>query len=201
MGKIKYLNKIRELFNKKPVVSLDEIRVILNFLKKKFKLQEDYSYLLVHNLVKKGEIKRITKSYYSKYDDPVFSVLCFQPAYLALEEALSFHNLWEQETNVVIISSKKIRTGPRNILDSKVILHRIKKEYFFGYEFLKYGNFYLPISDIEKTFIDLVYFKRRLDKETMKDLRKKIDKKKLKKYLERYPLKIRKKVLNMLHLK
>lgn len=197
MGKIKYLKHIKEFIGKKPVVSINEIKTITHFLTQRFELNEEYIYLLLHNLIKKGELRKIARGWYSKYDDPMYSVLCFKPSYLGLEQALSIHNLWEQESNVVVITSKKIRPGVRKVLDSNIIIHRIETRYLFGVEFIKYGEFYLPVSDIEKTLIDLIYFKRKLDKDIIKEFKKRVDGAKLNDYLKRYPSRIGKQVLGV----
>ena len=190
MGKIKYINKIREFFKENPVVSINSLKKFIN------KKDKDYIYLLINNLLKKNEIKRLTKGYYSFYQDPSLIVFCFKPSYLGLQDALSIHHLWEQETNSVILTVKKVRNGVRKIFGNNIILKRIPPKYFFGVEYMKQGDFYFPVSDIEKTLIDLIYFKQPIDKETLKEIIKRIDKKKLNKYLKVYPEKIRKRVIN-----
>jgi hypothetical protein len=45
----------------------------------------------------------------------------------------------------------------------------------------------LPVSDLEKTLIDIIYFKEHLSPFLLKKLRKKINSGKLKKYLKSYP--------------
>lgn len=149
-------------------------------------------------MVKHGEIKKIAKGFYSSYDDPTLAVFCFKPAYLGLQEALSIHNLWEQETNAIILTTRKVRTGTRVIFWNNVLIKKIKPEYFFGFEYKKYGDFYVPVSDIEKTFIDLVYFDQPMDKDLLRNLRKKINKERLKQYLRDYDMKTRKKIEKML---
>ena len=184
MGKITY--NIIEFFNKSAVFTTRDIKL---FVKNK-----NYSYLLISNLIKKGKIKKIVKGYYSFYDDPTLSVFCFRPAYIGLHDALSFHNLWEQETNVVIITTRKVRIGVRKVFGNNVIIHRIKLEYFFGFDYLPYDKFFVPVSDIEKTFIDLFYFRFNLDKKVIKEIKRFLDEKKLKRYLRVYPEFIRKKI-------
>ncbi len=185
MGKIKYIKRIREIFNKNPVVQITSLKRLIN---------TPYIYTLINYLTKKNEIKRITKGYYSIYDDPSLAVYCFKPSYLGLQDALSIHNLWEQETNVIIISAKKIRPGIRKMLGSKIIIKRISPKYFFGFEHIKLGKFYIPVSDIEKTFIDMIYFKQKINKETLENFKKRINAKKLKRYLKHYPAKIKNKI-------
>lgn len=190
MGKQKYFAEIENLFDKSDVISMDSItKTIRN--KKRVK---QYDKKLIRNLVLKGKIKRLAKGFYTKHDDPSLAVFCFSPAYLGLQDALSFHNLWEQETIPIVITAKKIRQGSRKILGANVLIRRIDKKYIFGFEYCKQGEFYLPYSDIEKTFIDMVYFNETISSEVIKNVRKIADKKKLIKYLRAYPEKFRKKV-------
>ena len=193
MGKIKYIDKVREFFKINPVVSISSIKKFIN------KKEKDYVYLLVNNLLKKNEIKRITKSFYTIYEDTSLIVFCFKPSYLGLQDALSIHNLWEQETNPIVITTKKVRNGVRKVFGNNAMLRRISPRYFFGFEYKKDGDFYFPVSDIEKTLIDLVYFRQSIDKETIKEIKKRIDRKKLNSYLIKYPKRTRTRVLKVLN--
>lgn len=192
MGKIKYINNVREFFKETPVVSINSLKKFIN------KKNKDYMHLLISNLIKKGKIKRITKGFYTIYEDPSLAVFCFKPSYLGLQDALSVHNLWGQETIPVILTTRKIRQGVRKVFDNNILMRRISSRYFFGFDYVKYGDFHMPVSDIEKTFIDILYFKENLDKETLDEIKKRINKKKLKTYLKKYPKRFREKVLRKL---
>ena len=195
MGKEKYIKEILELFKKSPIVSMSSIKIII---RNKNRKAGEYVKQLVRNLVLKGKIRRLTKGFYTMYDDPSLIVFCFKPAYLGLYDALSFHNLWEQETIPVVITSKKVRQGLRNIFGTNVLIKRIKKEYLFGFDYYKQGNFYLPYSDIEKTLIDIVYFRMNINKDVLKMISKKINIRKLRLYLRNYPENIRRKVFGLI---
>ena len=190
MGKEKHLKKIGNLFEKSPVVDFSSIERII----KRKKNIKQYTKQLIRNLIFKGKIKGLAKGYYTKYDEVGLTVFCFKPAYLGLQDALSFHNLWKQETIPVIITTKKVRQGIRKILGMNVLIRRIDKKYMFGFDYKQEGEFYLPYSNIEKTFIDMIYFKQPLDKEALENFKKRIDKKKLKRYLKKYPKRFRKRV-------
>jgi len=194
MGKEKYKNDILALFEKSPIVSYNSIeRIIKN--KRKVK---GYVKRAINYLIKQGKIKRITKGCYTTSNNSSLAVFCFQPSYLGLQDALSFHNLWEQETIPIIITSKNIRTGIRDILGGNVLIKKLDKKYFFGINYYQENNYALPYSDIEKTFIDMIYFNQPLDKETIKEFKKKLDKKNLKIYLKKYPKIFQKKILRVL---
>ena len=191
MGKSKYIKEIRDFFQKTPVVSSADIRVYTG--------KKGYSHLLVSNLIKRGEVRRIKKGFYTTHEDPVFSVFCFRPSYLGMQEALSIYGLWEQETNVVIVTAQKTKQRRIEVFENNVILHRIKPRYMFGFDLIKYGNFHVPVSDLEKTFIDMIYFNEIPDKGILRKMEKTMDKEKLEKYLKKYPGRTRKKILK--HLK
>ena len=192
MGKIKYITDIRKFFEKNKVVDINSLK---RFISKK---KNNYVHLLISNMIKKGEIKRITRGYYTIYEDYILAVFCFKPSYLGLESALSIHNLWEQETNPVIITTNSVRQGTRKVFGNNILLKRITSKYFFGVEYVKEGDLYVPVSDIEKTFIDMVYFRKRMDKELLSSFKKKIDAEKLKDYLRKYSKKISNMVLKKL---
>lgn len=149
---------------------------------------------MLNQMVKKKEVYRLTRGFYSLHNDPTLAVFCFKPAYLGLQEALSIHNLWEQETNTVILTTKTVREGIRNIAGNKVILKRLPKKLFFGVEYKQYGDFYLPVSDIEKTLLDLIYFQQPIDKELVQKFKENINLKKLKQDLSHYDQKTKDKI-------
>lgn len=197
MGKEKYLKQIKELFEKSPVVDYSSIERIIRGRKK----TSHYAKQLIKSLIIKGKINRLAKGFYTSAKDASLAVFCFKSAYLGLQDALSFHNLWEQETIPIIITSRRVRPGIRNIMGANVLVRRMENKYFFGFDYFQQGNFYLPYSDIEKTFIDFVHFKEKLDPETVKNINKKLNRKKLNLYLKKYPKRIGKIVEGYLKIK
>lgn len=194
MGKQKYQRDIELLFQKSPVVNFASIQKIVT---NKNKVKQ-YTKQLIHHLIVRKKIKKITKGYYTLHDETSLAVFCFQPAYLGLHDALSYHGLWEQETIPIILTARKVRTGTRSILGSNVHIHHLTPEYYFGIESSSGQPFALPYSDIEKTLIDMVHFKQDVNTDVRNEFRKRINAKKLKKYLSSYPEKMRKKVMELL---
>lgn len=146
-----------------------------------------YALLMLHQLAKRGEIHRVTRGWYSVEADPVVSVFALAPAYLGLQDALSIRGLWEQETNAVVVTAGKAVPGERLVAGSRIIVHRIKPEYFFGFDQVPYGSYAVPVSDLEKTLIDLAYFREVPGKDVFRGLLKAADQKRLARYLRRYP--------------
>jgi len=182
----KYIDRVREYLRKTPVANMSSISALLP--------DRNYAYVVVNHLLKRGEMRRITKGHYTVYEEPSLLVYCLKPAYLGLQDAMSFHDLWEQETNPIVITARKVRTGVREVLGQNVWVRRISPKYLFGYEYLSSGEFLLPVSDVEKTLVDMVYFGE-IRKDTAKRFRGKINQKKLRGYLKKYESGFRKKFL------
>ena len=193
MGKQIHLKKVEELFDRSPVVDFKSIERIIGKSKK-----SSYAKLLISNLIKKGTLMKIGKGVYTKYNEISLAVFSFKPAYLGVQTALSYHDSWEQETIPVIVTTRKVRRGIRSLIGANVLVRNIDKKHFFGIESIKEGNFYLPYSDLEKTLIDMVVFNQGIDKETLENIKSKINKKKLSGYLKKYSLMIKKRVNKLL---
>src|SRR3989344_3377756 len=131
MGKEKYQKDIEELFKKSPVVSFSSVARIIRGKKK----TRQYQKQIIRNLLLKGKIKKLSKGYYTMFDEPSLIVFCFKPSYLGLQNALSFHNIWEQETIPVIITARKVRQGIRQVIGMNVLIRRIEKKYLFGFDY------------------------------------------------------------------
>lgn len=106
--KKRHINKIREFIRKTPVFSVSSILKLVG--------NKNYTYVIINHLLKKGEIKRLTKGFYTVLEEPSIAVYCFKPAYLGLQDAMSFHNLWEQETIPIIILRKDYNNQSKNNL-------------------------------------------------------------------------------------
>jgi predicted transcriptional regulator of viral defense system len=176
----------KELKNYFKDFSVFTIRDVKLFCQK-FKVNKNYISLLLHNLLKNHELIRITKGKYTFQRDIQIVGFAFSPFYYGLQDALSLRNLWTQETNPVVITPLKVRSGLRTFLDGNYIVRRIDRKMFFGYEMIKYRDFWIPVSDIEKTLIDFVYFKEPLSNEVLGEIKQKINKEKLRAYLKKSP--------------
>lgn len=191
---MKYKKQLYDNFKKSRVFSLRDVRILFNDKG----ISKNYSKVLMSNLLKDKKIYKITNGKYTFQEDIMCVGFAFSPFYYGLQEALSLHNLHEQETNAIIITTNKIKPGIREIMNTNVYLRRIDKKYFFGYDFIKYYDIEIPVSDIEKTLIDLVYYKENISKDVIFEIKKKIDLTKLTTYLQKYPKNIQEKVLNLI---
>lgn len=158
----------------------------------------EYVYLLITNLLRSGRIKKLKRGFYTFRDDPMLAGFAFSPSYHGLQDALSLHNLWEQETNTIIITPRRVRIGMREMLGGNVLVRKIGRPMFFGFESMRYGDLWINVSDVEKTLIDFIYFNEPLDGATLHAMRGKIDAEKMKQYLVRCPERVRAKVPKLL---
>lgn len=191
---MKYVRELREHFREAPAFTLLDLKV---FLKAKG-ISEGYLHVLVHNLLARGELKRIARGVFTFRDDAQVAGFGFTPFYYGLQDALSLRNLWEQESNPVVITPRKVRGGVREFLGRNYLVRRISPAMFFGFEMLRYADFWIPVSDAEKTLIDFAYFKEPLSGEALEGLRKRIDRKKLADYLKRCPRRVKTRMQKLL---
>ena len=187
---MKYMKKFLEHFSDTPVFTSRDARLFLL----KQGAGRKYVYLFISNLLRSGKIRKIKKGVYTSGDDPMLAGFAFYPSYHGLQNALSILNLWEQETNTVIITPLMVRSGMREILGGKVMIRRISRKMFFGFDSVKYFDYWIQVSDAEKTLIDFIYFKEPLSKDHLEEIKKRINRKKLDGYLKRCPERVRKKV-------
>jgi len=80
-----------------------------------------------------------------------------------------------------------------------VLVRRVEKRYYFGIELHEEGGIALPYSDLEKTFLDMLHFRQRLEGEPIRQLSGRIEMKKLRSYAGRFPARVRKRALSLLH--
>jgi len=176
-----YTKKIQIQYKKYPVFTKKDVSQLL-----KNKSNAEINMILKY-MANKGYIYRIEKGIYSLYNDIDIIGFAYRPFYYGLQYALTVHNLWGQATNPVVITTKKCRYGLRKVFNTNVVLHRVLPKYLFGYELIKQGNFDVPVSDLEKTFIDFVFFGIKLNSDVKQKIIKKIDRKKLLSYIQHYP--------------
>lgn len=190
---MRYSNLVREKLSNNIIFTIRDVKFLL-----RNKVNEHYPNLLIHNLLKKGEIHRITRGIYTFRNEIETVGFAFSPFYYGLQEALTIRNLWEQETNPVIITKRKVRKGVRTIMGRNVVIRTIDKSMFFGFEMIKYFDFWIPVSDVEKTLIDFIYFKEYLREDILEEIKKKIRENVIKEYLREVPEYVRKRVMKVL---
>ena len=191
---MKHLKEFIERFSGRDVFTFRDAEIFL----KKNGVSGAYLNLLIHNLLKKGKLKRISKGHYTFKDDIIVAGKAFAPYYYGLHFALSISGLWQQASNPVIITAKKIRTGVREIMGGNVVLRRISPKMAFGVEDRQIDGYWVKVSGPEKTLIDFAYFNQKMPEECVQGLLGKISAEKLEALLKKTPEKTRQKIRKML---
>ncbi len=187
----KYLKSIRERFasSNYPVFTSTDIRVL-----GRKRISNMYLKLMINKLLKTGEIWRVAKGVYTFHKDMAVIGFAFRPFYYGMEDALSYRKLWTQATNPMIMTTNGVREGLRKLDDSNYMVKRVKPDLFFGFDFMRHYDMWIPVSDYEKTLIDLLYYRRGVPKEAEGPLLSELDKNRLEEYLLHYSNNFRKKV-------
>ena len=187
-------SELRRRFSAEPAFSSRDIRTF--FAKRR--LSEAYQNLMVHKMVAGGKLFRIGRGAYTFHGDAQVVGFAFQPFYYGLQDALSLRGIWEQETVPVAVTPRRVRAGVRAFLGVNYIVRRVSRRMFFGYEMVKRGGFWVPVSDVEKTFLDMVYFRQPLPQELVRAMAGQMRPEVLKGYLARSPAWLRLRVYKLL---
>lgn len=191
---MKYVKAFREHFGAFPVFTMRDVRVFFGT-----SLGSAYSNLLLHNFLKRGELHRVAKGVYTFCEEMQVVGSAFQPYYYGLQDALSLHDLWEQETNPVVVTPRNVRSGIRVFLGNNYLVKRISRRMFFGFSSFRYHDSWINLSDLEKTLIDFVYFKQPISEDVLGELKPRLDRKKLSSYLKICPAWVGKRVNTLLN--
>jgi len=117
---------------------------------------------LIHRLKKEGYIVRLKRGLYKLSDEYVSDLYLanklYEPSYISLEFALSYHRVIPE--TVYEITSITTKTTRRFQALGKTFSYRhVKKEAFTGYSLQQQGGFSFLIADPEKAFVDLNYLR------------------------------------------
>ena len=187
---MKSVREFRLHFTKKPAFTAREAELFLENRKS----SPGYYKLVIHNLLSRREVYRITRGVYTFQEDAQMSGFGFSPFYYGLEDALSLRNVWEQETNPVVITPRKVRVGIRQFEGRNFVVRRIDRQMFFGYTYVAYGDFQIPVSTVEKAFIDFIYYRIELPRELMFAILSRSSRRTINEYLHEIPKWLSKKV-------
>lgn len=177
-------NVIIAKFSTYPVFSYRDVRLSFPGSVKDASLFRALSYLKA-----KGKLFAVAKGRYTMSSDSAVSGFAFAPFYYGLLYAMSLREMWTQNSRPEIVTLKAVRKGKVHTFNDRrnlVSLHHSTPKHFFGFETLRYGKFSVPVSDPEKTLIDLFYYKVRLPIQSYSALLQAVRVARVKKYLVAY---------------
>lgn len=156
---------------------------------------------LISYMKSSGKLYTLTKGVYTFKKDDMVSGFSYTPFYYGLLSALTIRDLWTQNSRPDIITVKKIRSSNIYIFgdrEDRIFVHHIPAKYFFGFDIIRYGTLKMPVSDPEKTLIDMFYYKIRLPIQNYSGLLRAVKRKKVYEYLRAYDKHTATAVLNFL---
>lgn len=178
---MKYVKAFLEEFKKTPTFTFKDVQRFLGSKGSKGK----YTKMFIGSMLRTERAYRITNGSYSLYGDIEIVGFPFYPFYYGLGFALTYYGFWKQQANPHVITTRKVRVGTRAAFGLNFQVSKISKEMFFGYDYVKGQNFYYPVSDVEKTLIDVLYYDLHLEDYVYANILKTLDNKKIRKYLKR----------------
>ncbi len=179
------VNDITNHFASYPVFTY---RDVVLYLRNNKKRTEHPARILSH-MKSAGRLYTVRKGVYTFKLDDAISGFAYAPFYYGLLSALTMRDLWTQNSRPDIMTIKKVRRSRVHIFEDKndvIFLHHIPTKYFFGFDIIKYGELKVPVSDPEKTLVDLFYYKITLSIQNYGELLKVVNRKKLNGYLKLY---------------
>jgi predicted transcriptional regulator of viral defense system len=188
---MKYIKQLEEQFKRQ------NYPVFRSYELDSFGVGKKYRKRLLHLMLSNRKIKRITRGVYTFHDDVNVVGFAFAPFYYGFEDALSIRGISDQGTNPIVVTIRNVRRGRRVFEGRNYIVRHIPEEQFFGYGMVRQGNLWVPVSDVEKTIIDMLYFDDYIRDELWPGILKELNRERLRAYLQKYKKDLRNKVENM----
>ncbi len=148
-------------------------------------------------MAKGGRVYSVTKGVFSLENRDEVVGFAFSPFYYGGLAALMIRDLIDDQVKMEVMTTRRVKRSFIGVYGgrSKVVLHHIPEKYYFGFTDTKYGDMTVPVSDPEKTLIDLFYYGERLPLQDYADLLKAISADRLETYLRRYDRRTRDNVI------
>ena len=189
--------ELKRKFESYPAFTFRDARIYLEGIGENTKnLARSLAYLK-----KTGKIVTLARGTYTYNKDDLVVGFGYSPFYFGLLYAMSLRGFWTVESRPELITVRTVRGTRVQTVNNEIAVsvHHISGNRFFGYDFVRYGKFKVPVSDTEKTLIDLFYFRVKLPIQNYSILLKSLKIRKLRKYLSRFDPKTKTAVLEFVH--
>jgi hypothetical protein len=179
-------NEITNTFKNFKTFTFRDVRMVLAAKHKR--ISDKTVQVTLSRMVKKKKICKIVKGVFSLERRDEIIGFAFTPFYYGGLAALMIRDLIDDQVKMEVMTTRRVKRSFIEVYGgtSVVALHHIPKKYYFGFENLKYGNIVVPVSNPEKTLIDLFYYKKRVPPQDYGELLKRVRIKVLRKYLKTY---------------
>ncbi|PIS40745.1 MAG: hypothetical protein COT26_01690 [Candidatus Kerfeldbacteria bacterium CG08_land_8_20_14_0_20_43_14] len=147
-------------------------------VRREFGVSKSAALLTLHRYRKRGLIERLRQNIYtmpsSVLPDTFLANHLYEPSYISLEFALSYHRIIPE--NVYSITSVTPKATRKFTIRGKVFSYRkIKMSAYTGYHVIRQRGIGFAIAEPEKAFVDLTYYRLRSGSQPLQ----RIDKEKL----------------------
>lgn len=189
-------DEIVKAFSTFKTFSFDDLRILLS--EKHSGISDKIIQVTVSRMIKKGRLHKVIKGVYSLEPRSDFAGFAFSPFYYGGLAALMIMELIDDQVKMDIMTTRRVKKSMIEIYGGRdrIFLHHIPSKYYFGFKNIRYGDIIVPVSDPEKTIIDLFYYKDRMSIQDYAEVLKKIKSRKLREYLKVYDNHTRKTVMN-----
>ncbi len=174
---------ILKKFSGYPTFTYGDVKMLFGRTSEKHDFARTLAYLK-----KTGRLHGIVKGAYTTSMDAMTAGFAFQPFYYGLRSALTIMDAWTQMPIPEVVTLRRVKRARISVLDghARIMLHHSRPAYFFGFSIREYGKMRVPVSDPEKTLIDLFFYKVRLPIQQYSGILNLIERKKLLEYLKAY---------------
>lgn len=184
---MKYKSEFLKHFGKFQLFTFDDAGLFLSDMG----ASQYYIRKFISIMLKTGRLNRITKGYYTLNKEIEIIGYAFKPFYYGLGTSLIYYDLSEQQASQTVITTKMVREGVREIFGVNVVIKRIPKSLYFGYNDVMGERFHFYLSDIEKTLLDMIYFNYTVEEYVYKNIFRQVNKNRINGYLKKYSDRVR----------
>ena len=187
-------DEITDSFRNFRTFTFNDVRTVL--AEKHKKISDKTIQVTLSRMAKRKRIYPIIKGVFSleRRDDIVG--FAFTPFYYGGLAALMIRDMIDDQVRMEIMTTRRVKKSLVKVYNgiSMVVVHHLPKKYYFGFNDMRYGNIEVPVSDPEKTLIDLFYYKERLSLQDYAEVLKSVKIGTLRKYLKLYDKRTKKMV-------
>ncbi len=179
-------DRITDAFRDFKTFTLNDVRVLLS--EKNKSTDDRIIRVTLSRMAKQRRVYKVMKGVFSLHKRDEFAGFAFTPFYYGGLAALMIRDLIDDQVKMEVMTTRPVKKSFIGIYrgDSRLVLHHIPRKYYFGFEDVKYGDVVVPVSDPEKTLIDLFYYKSRMSIQDYAELLKVTKPGKLRGYLKAY---------------
>lgn len=179
-------NDIINTFKTYKTFTSGDVRILMKSRHKK--VSDKLLQVSLSRMVKEGVIYTVIKGVFSTQMRDDITGFAFSPFYYGGLAALMMRDLIDDQVKIEVMTTRTVKRSYQAIYGgkSKIILHHIPTKYYFGFSDLKYGDITVPVSDPEKTLIDIFYYQIALSVRDYAEVLKRLNAGVLNKYLKHY---------------